>query len=72
MLDSLEKAMASGALEVQYDGNKKVVYRSLSDMIRMRDLMRRELGITTGALHVTQHSTSKGTVPSGTRNNEDG
>jgi len=42
-LTSLEKAIAEGALEVQY-ADRKVVYRSLLEMMQLRDLMRKQLG----------------------------
>lgn len=43
-LDTLEAAIATGAREVDY-GDKKVVYSSLGDMLKIRDLIRGELGI---------------------------
>lgn len=42
-LASLDEAIATGALEVQYT-DKRVKYRSLSEMMKLRDLMKRELG----------------------------
>lgn len=50
-LDALEEAMASGTLTVKYSspgGNKEVTYRSLDEMMKVRDLMRASLGITDG------------------------
>lgn len=44
-LDNLERSIAEGTLEVDY-GDKRVKYRSLIEMLRIRDLMRNELGIT--------------------------
>ena len=41
-LDTLNAAIAQGALIVEY-ADKKVQYRSLDDMIRTRDLMQAEL-----------------------------
>jgi hypothetical protein len=41
-LDALEAAIAEGTLKVEY-GDKKVEYRSLNEMIRIRDLMKAEL-----------------------------
>ena len=46
-LETLEKAISSGATRVSYDG-KSVEYRSLSEMILLRDTMRRELGLDAG------------------------
>lgn len=43
-LAAIEEAIASGATRVSYDG-KSVEYRSLADMIVIRDGLRRELGI---------------------------
>lgn len=42
-LDALEAAIAEGALKVEY-GDKKVEYRSLNEMIRIREIMRADLG----------------------------
>ncbi len=51
-LDALESAIAQGALEVQYS-DKRVRYRSLDEMLRLRDAMRRDLGlISAGASRV--------------------
>lgn len=44
-LSILEAAIAQGALDVNY-GDKRVTYRSLNEMLRTRDLMRKELGLT--------------------------
>ncbi len=41
-LDAIEKAIASGELKVAYDG-KEVVYRSMSDLIDARNLIRSDL-----------------------------
>ena len=45
-LTALEKATAQGVLEVRY-GDKTVTYRSLNEMLRLLDIMRKELGVTT-------------------------
>ena len=44
-LTKLDDAIAQGVLSVQYT-DKRVTYRSLSEMIQLRDLMRKELGFT--------------------------
>jgi hypothetical protein len=49
-LEALDAAIAEGALTVKYT-DKSVTYRSLDEMIRIRDLIRAELG-------VLSHSTS--------------
>ena len=42
-LKNLEKAIADGCLEVKYS-DKSIRYRSMDEMLKARDLMRRELG----------------------------
>jgi len=59
-LDALEDAIAQGVLEVSYS-DKTVKYRSLDEMLRVRDLMRNALGITTSTSKRIYHSTCKGT-----------
>lgn len=46
-LDALEEAIASSTLKVKY-ADKEVTYRSLDEMLKVRDMMRADLGITTG------------------------
>lgn len=43
-LDALEEAISQGVTSVSYDG-KTVSYRRLSDMERIRDTLRAELGL---------------------------
>lgn len=43
-LAALESAIAQGVTSVSYDG-KTVSYRRLEDMLKIRDWMRRELGL---------------------------
>lgn len=43
-LEALEKAIAEGAQRVKYQ-DKEVEYRSLEEMMAIRDAMRRDLGI---------------------------
>lgn len=43
-LAALEGALAQGVTSVSYDG-KTVSYRRLDDMLKVRDWMRRELGL---------------------------
>jgi hypothetical protein len=40
----LEAAIASGTLEVDY-GDKRVIYKTLAEMLQVRDLIRNELGL---------------------------
>lgn len=40
----LEKAIVQGTLRVQY-ADKLIEYRSLNDMMRIRDVVRKELGL---------------------------
>jgi len=44
-LTAIDKAIAEGTLEVQY-GDKRVKYRSLDEMLKIRDIIRNDLGIT--------------------------
>lgn len=43
-LDNLKDAIKEGVLEVEY-ADKKVKYRSLSEMLRIKDLIEQELGL---------------------------
>lgn len=43
-LDKLEAAIAAGELRVKYE-DKEVLYRSLNEMLQIRDLIRKDLGI---------------------------
>jgi len=43
-LQALEKAIAQGVLEVKYT-DKTITYRSLDEMLRIRELRRRCLGL---------------------------
>jgi hypothetical protein len=43
-LNSLEAAIAEGAMRVKYS-DKEIEYRSLKEMLKIRDLMKRELGL---------------------------
>ena len=45
-LTNLEDAIAQGVLTVSING-KTVTYRSLADMLALRDVMRREIGLST-------------------------
>jgi hypothetical protein len=44
-LTSLEAAIADGALKVKYS-DKEVEYRSLDEMLKIRDMMRGDLGLS--------------------------
>jgi hypothetical protein len=44
-LDSLETAIAQGTKMVRY-GDKHIEYRDMAEMLRLRDMMKRELGQT--------------------------
>lgn len=46
-LDALEAALVEGTLIVKY-ADKQVQYRSVEEMLKLRDLMRSNLGIATG------------------------
>lgn len=47
-LTNLETAIAQGALSVRY-GDRSITYNSYAEMIRLRDSMRSELGVSTPA-----------------------
>ena len=47
-LDALEQAIASGQLEVRI-GDRKVVYRTLDEMLKIRTMMRSSLGLDNDA-----------------------
>jgi len=44
-LDEIEKAIGSGALMVKF-ADREVTYRNMDEMMRARDLIRKELGLT--------------------------
>lgn len=44
-LDAIEAAIAEGVTTVKYE-NKEVTYRSLEEMIKIRDIIRADLGLT--------------------------
>ena len=45
-LIALESAIADGTLRVKYS-DKEIEYNSLKEMLRLRELMRKELGLKT-------------------------
>jgi hypothetical protein len=47
-LDNLESAIATGSLSCEFDG-KRVQYRSLDEMMRIRETMRSALGLAGSA-----------------------
>ena len=62
-LDALEEAIAEGADEVRY-GDRAVRYKSMKDMLALRDKMRRDLSLAgDGSTRVLKLSAfSKGTT----------
>ena len=60
-LDTLEAAIASGATKVKYS-DKEVTYGSLSDMLKLRNIMRAELGLDNSAGGRVYPQYSKGTT----------
>lgn len=56
-LTALEESIALGATTVQYT-DRTVTYRSLTDMMKLRDLMRRDLGL---------NGTTDGSIGNGNR-----
>lgn len=57
-LTKIETAIAAGAQEVEYSTGR-VVYKSLNDMLRVRDLIRRALGVSVSIKKINP-KTSKG------------
>ena len=58
-LEVLEKAIAEGVTRLKYE-NKEVEYRSLEDMMKLRDIIRAELGIVDKSGQRLYASYSKG------------
>jgi len=59
-LDALDQAISSGATSVSYAG-RQVSYRSLDEMIRLRNMIRADLGIgTNGGITYQTPAYSKG------------
>ncbi len=59
-LDALESAIASGVTSVSYEG-KSTSFRSLDEMLRLRDAIRRALGLdTTSRTILIQHDRGYG------------
>lgn len=58
-LETINDAIASGALEVEYN-DRRVKYRSMNELMKARELIRKSLGLTkkTGTVYATA---SKGT-----------
>jgi hypothetical protein len=61
-LTALEAAIAKGMTSVQF-GERRVTYQSLTDMIKLRDVMRTELGVslpTAAKSRIVNIATGKG------------
>jgi len=58
-LDALEEAIAGGTTRVKY-ADKEVEYRSLSEMLKLRDIIRRALGLTDSTAARIYPETGKG------------
>jgi hypothetical protein len=55
-LDALDEAIANGVLTVKYQ-DRTVTYRSLDEMLKLRETMRQELGLTEGRVRLfAKHS----------------
>jgi len=59
-LDTLNAAIAQGVLEVKY-ADKTVVYRSLREMMAIRDVMKQELGLKKSGRKYAKHNKGLGT-----------
>jgi hypothetical protein len=58
-LDALNAAIASGERVVQYQ-DRKVEYPNLDDMLKLRDMIRNDLGLNAAKITRKYASTSKG------------
>lgn len=59
-LEAIDSAIKSGRLRVRY-GDRDVTYRSLDEMLRIRDLINHELGLVADGGRTVRYSTySKG------------
>lgn len=60
-LDALENSIAAGVTTVSYDG-KSSTFRSLDEMLRIRDIIRRALGLApaSSATVLTAHDRGYG------------
>lgn len=45
-LDTIERAIADGVMEVEYDSGRRVRYHSIPQMKQARELIRKALGCT--------------------------
>ena len=65
-LDAVETAIASGVLRVSYEG-KSSEFRSLDDLIRVRGLIRRALGLDANVSATVIVAHDRGFPASGTQ-----
>jgi len=63
-LDALENAIAAGVTRVSYDG-KSTEYRTLDEMMRIRDILRRALGLAPSGSASVYAAHSRGFVGPG-------
>lgn len=61
-LDAIEVAIANGRTSVEYDG-RKVTYRSLAEMLKVRDLIRQQLGLSAKSPRTRVIVHDKGVTP---------
>lgn len=54
--DNLCAAIAEGALEVEYEGGKRVKYHSLRQMLNLKSRMESELGILPPGKHKSRRT----------------
>lgn len=62
-LDALEEAISAGATSVSYEG-KTVSYRTLDDMLRLRTIIRKALGLSPASATTLLVKHSRGGAPS--------
>ena len=58
-LDAIEAALVNGTTKVKYE-TKEVTYRSIDELIRVRDLIKKDLGATNASSGRVYSSHSKG------------
>jgi hypothetical protein len=66
----LESAIAQGALKVKYS-DKEITYRSLSEMLQIRAMMRASLGLVSGQAQRIKAEFSKGIISPSLRDSGD-
>lgn len=61
-LDAIEEAIAAGSTSISYEG-KSITYRSLDEMMRIRGIIRRALGIDSAKSATVLAAHDRGIAP---------